>query len=209
MRRLPIYFVIDNSKSMLSGVGAETIKNALNSFMNGLRGEPIALETAYLSLITYSEFAIQHNQLTDLNQFKVPSMVPLSRNKSFGSALSLLSYSIENEVVQQPSLNNKGDWRPLAIIFTNGAPTDDWQDALVKLQMQKIRVKIIVFIADYNFDFSIYKKVTPKIFRINVTSANDLKGLFNWETILPYEDSDGISMPSTKVELSPPSPNIA
>lgn len=209
IRKLPIYFLIDNSESMLSGNSVETIKNGLNSFIDKLKGEPHALETAYLSLITYSEFAIQHNQLTDLLQFQVPSMVPLGRSKSFGAALQLLSYSLENEIAQ-PNANEKGDWRPLVMILTDGVPTDDWQDELAELQ--KKRAKIIVCIADHNFDFSIYKKMTSRIFRLNAMSDDALKGFFNWETIFPFEEgsliTNSISIKSTKVELPPPPPSI-
>lgn len=203
MRKLPIYFLIDNSESMLSGECGEAIKNGLKLLINALRGEPIALETAYLSLITYSEFAIQHNQLTDLFRFKVPAIVPLGKNKSFGAALQLLSYSIENEVVQ-PTLNEKGDWRPIAIILTDGAPTDIWLDELSELK--KNHVNLIIFIAGTNFDFSIYKKMTAKIFRLSATSHSDLYGLFNWETIFPFKDGSVITDDITVQEIKLPPP---
>ena len=50
MRRLPIFFLIDVSESMV-GESLYQMEEALSSVVSSLRRDPYALETAYISVI--------------------------------------------------------------------------------------------------------------------------------------------------------------
>ena len=52
MRRLPVYLLLDCSGSMY-GEPIEAVKNGVQVLVSTLRQDPYALETAYLSIITF------------------------------------------------------------------------------------------------------------------------------------------------------------
>ena len=53
-RRLPVYLLLDTSGSM-SGDPIEAVKQGVKALISELRGDPQALETAYLSGILFEE----------------------------------------------------------------------------------------------------------------------------------------------------------
>lgn len=71
MRRLPVYLLVDTSGSM-HGEAIEAVRNGLQVLVSALRQDPYALETAYLSVITFSSNAQQVTPLTELMNFQVP-----------------------------------------------------------------------------------------------------------------------------------------
>jgi len=71
MRKLPIYLLLDTSGSM-HGEPIEAVKNGVEMLVSTLRNDPYALETAYLSVITFNTNAQQLVPLTELEQFQTP-----------------------------------------------------------------------------------------------------------------------------------------
>ena len=71
MRRLPVYILIDTSGSM-HGEPIEAVRNGLQVLISSLRQDPYALETAYISVITFSSSAKQLIPLTELMSFQIP-----------------------------------------------------------------------------------------------------------------------------------------
>ena len=122
-RRLPVYLVLDTSGSM-SGDPIEAVKQVVNELVADLLCDPQALESLYLSVITFDTDARQVCPLTDLMSFQPPNLVA-SGITSFGEAIDVLMESMDREV-QKGSLQAKGDWKPLVFIMTDGEPTDDW-----------------------------------------------------------------------------------
>ena len=64
MRKLPVYLLLDTSGSMF-GEPIEAVKNGVQTLVAALRQDPYALETAYLSVITFDNGARQVVPLTD------------------------------------------------------------------------------------------------------------------------------------------------
>ena len=71
-RRLPVYLLLDVSGSM-AGDPIEAVKHGVRALISELRGDPQALETAYLSVITFNSSARQVTPLTELMLFKEPA----------------------------------------------------------------------------------------------------------------------------------------
>ena len=69
MRRLPVYLLLDTSGSMF-GEPIEAVKNGVQVLVSTLRQDPYALETAYLSIITFDSTAKQVSPLTELSAFQ-------------------------------------------------------------------------------------------------------------------------------------------
>ena len=69
MRRLPVYLLLDCSGSMY-GEPIEAVKNGVQVLVSTLRQDPYALETAYLSIITFDSSAKQVTPFTELSAWQ-------------------------------------------------------------------------------------------------------------------------------------------
>ncbi|MDO4586308.1 MAG: TerY-C metal binding domain-containing protein [Planctomycetia bacterium] len=123
MRRLPIYFVLDCSESMV-GEAFDGMKKGLKSLLAELTRDPAAMELAYLSVISFASSAKQVVPLTELCQFRVPELT-LGSGTALGAALQLLENKVNQEVVRS-TMTQKGDYKPIVFLMTDGEPTDSW-----------------------------------------------------------------------------------
>ena len=114
VRRLPVYLLLDCSGSMV-GEPIEAVKQGVKALISELRGDPQALETAYLSVITFDSSARQVMPLTELMLFKEPDL-HASGATALGGALNVLIDCIDAEV-RKSTETQKGDWRPLVLIL--------------------------------------------------------------------------------------------
>ena len=72
MRRLPIYFLVDVSESMV-GEPIEHVQNGMKKIMKELRVDPSALETAFVYVIAFAGKAGSLAPLTELYKFYPPT----------------------------------------------------------------------------------------------------------------------------------------
>ncbi|HVS36093.1 MAG TPA: VWA domain-containing protein [Gemmataceae bacterium] len=126
-RRLPVYLLLDCSTSM-TGEPIAAIEMGLCALLDDLRNDPQALETVWLSVITFASGADVVVELTPVEDFQPPELSAYGVT-ALGEAIRLLGDRIAEEVrVTGP--NRKGDWKPLVFVLTDGEPTDDWQSAV-------------------------------------------------------------------------------
>ncbi len=207
-RRLPVYLVLDTSGSM-SGDPIEAVKQGVNALLADLRGDPQALETAYLSVITFDTDARQVCPLTDLMSFTPPNLVA-SGITSFGEAIDVLMESMDREV-QKGSNEVKGDWKPLIFIMTDGTPTDDWEAKADRLKQSKVG-NIIACAAGSGANEQMLKKVTEIVVKLDTLQPDALKAFFAWVSASIKTSSTKVtSAPAdaeTGVDLPPPPPTI-
>jgi uncharacterized protein YegL len=130
-RRLPVYLVLDVSESMLDE-GMDALQKGLTALMMDLHGDAQALETAWVSVITFADRAEQVVPLTELARVRIPPL-HCRPGTALGAALTLLTDCIAREVRTQ-SARVKGDWKPLVFLLTDGMPTDDWEPAAARLR---------------------------------------------------------------------------
>lgn len=191
MRRLPVYLLLDTSGSM-TGEPIEAVKNGVQMMMHSLRQNPQAIETAYVSIITFDTDARQVVPLTDLASFQVPE-IKAQGVTSLGSALSLLADKMESEITKT-TMEQKGDWKPMTFIMTDGIPTDDWQSGLSRLKSAN-KGLIVGCAAGSGADDSILKQITESVVRLDSADSDSIAKFFQWVTA-------SISTTSTKVEES-------
>ena len=176
MRRLPVYLLLDTSGSM-HGEPIEAVKNGVQILLSTLRQDPYALETAYLSIITFDSRARQLVPLTELALFQAP-VLQVTGTTSVGEALSLLADKVESEVTKTTA-DVKGDWKPLIFLMTDGSPTDDWKKGLQRLKQVKTGM-IVACAAGHGADTSILKQVTEVVVELATADSNTIKAFFKW-----------------------------
>lgn len=205
-RRLPVYLLIDCSGSM-SGEPIEAVRQGVKALLADLKSDPQALETAYLSVITFSSSAQQVCPLTELMAFQEPNL-DASGSTALGDALRVLEDAINNEV-RKTTETEKGDWKPLVFLMTDGQPTDSWETMADRIRQKKIN--IIACAAGPGADSSTLKRVTEIVVELQTLSPDALKAFFKWvsSSIKTTSQSVGqVATVATGVNLPPPPPQI-
>jgi len=95
-RRLPVYLLLDVSGSMM-GQPIEAVRQGVKAVINDLKTDPQAMETAYISIITFGSEARQILPLTEILSFQEPN-IEASGTTALGAALSILDNCLDNEV---------------------------------------------------------------------------------------------------------------
>ncbi|WP_269224039.1 VWA domain-containing protein [Flavobacterium sp. IMCC34518] len=191
MRRLPVYLLLDTSGSM-SGEPIEAVKNGVQIMISSLRQNPQAIETAFLSVITFDSTAQQIIPLTDLASFQMVD-IKATGVTALGEALKLVAHKIDTEVAKTTT-EQKGDWKPLVFIMTDGIPTDDWQNGLNEFKKSKVAFTVACA-AGSGADANILKQITDNVVSLDTADSASIGKFFQWVTA-----SIGVS--STKVEDS-------
>lgn len=208
MRRLPVYLVLDTSGSM-SGEPIEAVRNGVQMLISSLRTDPYALETAYLSVITFDSKAQQVVPLTELTLFQAPD-IRASGATALGGALALLAERADVEVAKS-SPEVKGDWKPLVFLMTDGGPTDDWRKGLREFKKRKWGVVVPVAVGA-GADENVLKEISEAIVRLDTADSATMKAFFQWVSQSVGMSSKSVETAGKDVggisELPPPPPEV-
>jgi uncharacterized protein YegL len=193
----------------MSGEPIEAVKTGVQTLVSTLRQDPYALETAFLSVITFETTAQQVVPLTELASFQVPNLVATGTT-ALGDALSMLADKVQSEVAKTTS-EVKGDWKPLVFIMTDGVPTDDWQRGLNKLKQVGTGM-IVACAAGQGADTSILKRITEVVVQLDTADSSTIKAFFKWVSASVSTGSQKIDSGQKEVtglgDLPPPPPEV-
>jgi len=210
MRRLPVYLVLDTSGSM-TGEPIQAVENGMQMLVSALRQDPHALESAFLSVITFDSNAKQVVPLTDLASFQMPSL-SAGGSTELGAALTLVRDRAQNEVAKSTP-ETKGDWRPLVFLMTDGGPTDSWQRGLTEFQSAKWGM-VVCCAAGQGADTSVLKQISPEcVVQLDTADSKSLAAFFKWVSASISSSSKSVNEGKKEVtgmdQLPPPPPEIS
>ncbi|WP_432709518.1 vWA domain-containing protein [Pedobacter sp.] len=207
MRRLPVYFLLDTSGSMF-GEPIQALNNALSGMINTLRSDPQALDSLWISIITYDRAVNEIVPLTELVSFQLPEITcPQSGPTNTGAGLDFVIQKVKVDLIKG-SATQKGDWKPLLFVFTDGKPSD------IQLYREKIpEIKALNFgavvgcAAGQMADDAILKELTENVVHLDSADSSTLKQFFKWvsDTIEQGNKSQGTGETMT---LPPPPSEI-
>lgn len=208
MRRLPVYLLLDTSGSMY-GEPIEAVKNGLQTLATALRSDPYALETAFLSVITFDNQAQQLTPLTELASFQVPQL-EANGCTALGGALKLVAKCMDKEITKTTA-TAKGDWRPLVFVMTDGLPTDDLTAGLQEFKKRKCGM-VVACAAGQNADTDTLKQITENVVQLDTADSTTIKAFFKWVSASISTSSKSVedtASEATKMsELPPPPPEV-
>jgi uncharacterized protein YegL len=206
-RRLPVYILADVSGSM-QGTPIESVKAGIGQLHRDLMTDPQAIESAFLSVITFSGSAQQLVPLTEVSHF-VPPQFTASGQTNFGDALRLLIECFETEIIRTTA-DQKGDWKPLVFILSDGAPTDaDWPMFAQELQAKR-PANIIALACGDQADVNVLKQVTETVIQMRDMSPDAFRAFFKFVSASVRQTSARVGAPGAggAITLPPPPPGI-
>lgn len=207
MRRLPVYFLLDTSGSMY-GEPIEALNNALSGMISTLRSDPQALDSLWISIITFDRNVQELVPLTELPSFQAPEIVcPQSGPTHTGKALDVLYQKVSTEI-RKGNESQKGDWKPLLFLFTDGKPSDLmlYREMIPLIHSLNFGA-IVACAAGAVADDSLLRELTDTVVHLDNVDSTTLKTFFKWvsDTIEQGNKSQGVG---EKVALPPPPSEI-
>jgi len=205
MRRLPVYFLLDTSGSM-NGEPIQALNNALSGMVNSLRADAQALDSLWLSIITFDREVNEIVPLTELAMFQLPEITcPQSGPTHTGQALEVLHQKVLTDI-RKGSETQKGDWKPLLFLFTDGKPSDLqlYHETIPKIKALNFGA-IVCCAAGHLADDTLLKALTNDVVHLDIADSSTLKQFFKWvsDTIEQGSKSQG----SGESVALPPPPN--
>jgi uncharacterized protein YegL len=178
-RRLPVYLLLDCSESM-AGEAIQAVKDGLDRLVLELRGNPMALETAALSIISFASTARQVMPLTDLLQFNTPTL-KMGSGTALGAALDLWLQCMQKELVITTE-TSKGDYKPMCFLMTDGQPTDTWEDAADRARSAFVGKKgqLIAVACGPDADTTQLMRITEEVIVLTKADEAAFARFFKW-----------------------------
>lgn len=199
-RRLPIYFLIDVSESMV-GDQIQLVEEGLATIIKELKSDPYALETVYISIIAFAGQAITLVPLTDIINFYPPKF-PIGGGTSLGNGLGQLMFDMRKNIVKTTA-EQKGDWKPIIFLFTDGVPTDDTRSAFQEWKQNWQRQTNLVAVSfGEATDLHLLKELTDNVLLFKNTTAQSYKEFFKWVTASIKTSSISVDSNGSGFELA-------
>ncbi|MEO5366932.1 MAG: VWA domain-containing protein [Magnetococcus sp. WYHC-3] len=178
MRRLPIFFLVDVSESMI-GESIYQLEGGIREIVSTLRKDPYALETAFISVLVFAGKAQTIVPLTELVSFHPPEL-PVGGGTALGVALGHLMDEIDRSVTR-PTTQQKGDWHPIIFLLTDGHPTDRVGPAIQRWNADyRERMDLIAVSIGGQADHDLLKQLTDQVMEFNDTAPDAFARFIQW-----------------------------
>jgi uncharacterized protein YegL len=200
MRRLPIYFLIDISESMV-GEPIQQVEEGLATIIQTLKTDPNAIETVWVSIIVFAGQSKTIVPLQEIINFYPPKF-PIGSGTSLSKGLGHLMYELRKNTAKTTA-EVKGDWKPIVFLFTDGVPTDDSKTAIAEWKQNwQVTANMVAVSFGGESDMKLLSELTENILHFKNTDANAYKQFFKWITDSIKTSSESVENNSSGFELA-------
>jgi uncharacterized protein YegL len=158
------------------GPAVDSVHAGLRTMVEALRKNPYALEIGAISIITFDRKAIQLVPLTEVCTFQMPDL-DVAPGTALGAGLCLLDGCMTKELIKSTP-EQKGDYKPLVFILTDGQPTDDWKSAATQFRRNHKSAMVYAVGCGDDVDFSILRELTGNTFSLTEMTPDAFAKLF-------------------------------
>lgn len=191
MRRLPIYFLVDISESMV-GEPIEQVQDGIATIIRELKTDPYALETVWVSIIGFAGRSKVLTPLQDVITF-YPPKIPIGSGTSLSSGLNELMNAIDGEVTKT-TYEKKGDWKPIVFLFTDGIPTDNSDKEIDRWNNNyRNKANLVIISIGENTNYNLLGRLSDNVLQFNNTDTNFYTEFFKWVTASIKATSENIN----------------
>ncbi len=192
----------------MRGEPIESIKVGLETMVATLRQDPFALESVYLSVITFNREPEQLVPLTELEQLQIPDIQqPKAAGTHLGEALEFICKKFDAEV-QLSTPEIKGDWMPLLFLMCDGRASDPmiFNQAVIDLKRKHFG-SIVACSVGSKTDNDNLRKITDKIVSLDTTDNATFRQFFKWVSASVSIGNRSIGA-TDEMLLPPPPPEV-
>ncbi|MDB4416027.1 VWA domain-containing protein [Akkermansiaceae bacterium] len=201
-RRLPVYLLFDCSRSM-AGEPIAAMEMGLQNLIGDLQCDPVCVESVWVSIILFSSAVELLTPLTWIDEIEIPPL-DASGTTSLGEAIDFVSLQIDSEV-KNTNDHQKGDWKPMVFVFTDGEPTDDWEVSVDTFH-QSGKAVIVACGAGPGADDDVLRRLGHHAIRLHDTQPGTLANFMQWVSVSVTSRSRSVGVSSEDPELLPPPP---
>ena len=207
MRRLPVYILIQTSGAM-RGEPIEAIKVGLETMVASLRQDPFALESVYLSVITFDRTPHVLVPLTELENLQIPEIQqPQAAGAHLGEALELICKKVDQEV-RLSTPDQKGDWMPLFFLMCDGRAADSMLfNNVLPILKNKHFGSIVACSVGSKTDHNNLQKITNNIVNLETTDSGTFRQFFKWVSASVSVGNRSVGT-ADEILLPPPPPEV-
>jgi uncharacterized protein YegL len=134
-----------------------------------------------VSCITFESDAKELLPLTEIGKASIPRL-SAGGNTNLGAALRMLLDKLTKEI-RQNTPDQKGDYKPLVFLMSDGQPTDDrWPTVAAELN-EKVKGKtanIIALACGHGINTDTLKQITPTVLLMPNVTSDIIKSFFKW-----------------------------
>jgi uncharacterized protein YegL len=192
----------------MKGEPIESLRVGLQSLISSLRQDPHALESVYLSVITFDREVKELCPLTSLEDFQCPPITcPDSGPTHLGAALEVMCRAANRDLIRSTP-ERKGDWRPILFVMTDGSPSDILAFEQVIPQVKAVGfASIIACAAGPKAKREPLEKFANHVATLDQMDGATFASFFRWvsSTIAAGNVSMGVT---AELPLPPPPPEI-
>ncbi|GHT12966.1 tellurium resistance protein TerY [Bacteroidia bacterium] len=192
----------------MKGEPIESVKVGLETMVASLRTDPFALESVYISIITFDKDIKQVLPLTELESLQIPDIqTPESGPTHLGAALELLCQKVDVEVLLSTP-ERKGDWMPLLFIMTDGKPSDlqIFNQMIPEIKKRHFG-SIIACAAGAKADPKPLELLTNQVYSLDTTDSATFRQFFKWVSASVSVGNRSVGA-SDEILLPPPPPEV-
>lgn len=199
-RRLPVYFLIDVSESMV-GDTMQLVEEGIGNIIKELKSDPYAIETAWVSIVVFAGQAKTLIPLQEVVSFYPPKF-PIGSGTSLSKGLGHLMYEMRRNFIKT-TYDQKGDWKPIVFLFTDGVPTDDTQSVIAEWKANWAKVANMVAVS-FGDEANLYllQQLTENVLLLKDSGSAAYKQFFKWVTDSIKTSSESVENNASGFELA-------